>query len=333
MRHPGLIDSMSAAEIDASTWQHHRWLNRLQSAALLLFMGAFLALLGWLLWGGSGVLMLLFAGLTGVVLNPALSPRWVMRLYGARRLTPDLAPALWRVLGLLAERAGLQQVPALHYVPSRVLNAFAVGSPHQSAIAVTDGLLRRLSDRELLGVLAHEMSHIRNNDLWVMGLADIFSRMTSLLSLFGQILLILNLPLVLIGAGAFNWWAIALLILAPNLSALAQLALSRTREYDADLNAVALTGDPEGLASALARIERVQGGWMERILLPGRRVPEPSLLRTHPRTDDRIRRLLELRPAAPRLAQRLDGFGGPAVDLHGRPVTRSPRWHVTGLWH
>lgn len=301
--------------------------------ALLLFMGGFLALLGWLLWGGGGIVMLLFAGLSGVLLNPALSPRWVMQLYGARRLDPDHAPGLWHVLGLLAERAGLPRAPTLYHVPSRMLNAFAVGSPHQSAIAVTDGLLRQLGDRELLGVLAHEMSHIRNNDLWVMGLADMFSRMTSMLSLFGQVLLILNLPLLLLGNATFNWWAIALLILAPNLSALAQLALARTREYDADLNAVALTGDPKGLASALARIERVQGGWMERILLPGRRVPDPSLLRTHPHTEDRVRRLLTLRPAGPPLLKGADGSVGHGSGLRGRPITRSPRWHVTGLWH
>jgi heat shock protein HtpX len=149
----------------------------------------------------------------------------------------------------------------LPQLPSRILNAFAVSAPKQSAIALTDGLIRQLSDRELVG----------------------------------QLLLILNLPLVLTGAAVINWWAILLLIFAPNLSALAQLALSRTREFDADLNAVRLTGDPQGLASALVKIEQLQGVWMERVLLPGRRVPEPSLLRTHPHTEDRINRLAALK--------------------------------------
>jgi heat shock protein HtpX len=72
--------------------------------------------------------------------------------------------------------------------------------------------------------------------------------------------------------------------------------LSRTREYDADLNAARLTGDPGGLAQALARIERVQGGWFERIFLPGRHLPAPSLLRTHPPTEERIARLMALKP-------------------------------------
>ena len=136
---------------------------------------------------------------------------------------------------------------------------------------------------------------MRNNDLWVMGLANMFSRSTSLL-LLGPFLLLLNLPLILFSQGMLSWWAILLLIFAPNLSALAQVALSRTREYDADLNAARLTGDPEGLADALAKIERLQGGWLEQILLPGRRVPEPSLPRTHPDTEERIARLMALNP-------------------------------------
>ena len=324
---------MQSADIDIATWQQHRWLNRIQSATLLVLMGGFLALLGWLLIGLPGVLMLVSVGVTGILLNPLTSPRWLMRLYGARRLDRGQAPGLWQALSVLAQRAGLRSVPSLYYVPSRILNAFAVGAPHQSVIALTDGLIRQLNDRELLGVLAHEISHIFNNDLWVMGLADVFSRATSLLSLLGQFLLLLNLPLVLTGAAAINWWAILLLIFAPNLSALAQLALSRAREYDADLNAVRLTGDPQGLASALAKIEQLQGGWMERILLPGRGVPEPSLLRTHPRTRDRINRLAALEPEPPAVPTTEHSLEDLPVDFRNRPITRSPRWHVTGLWH
>jgi len=321
-------------DIDQQRWRQHAWLNRLQSFALLAFLAAFLGLLGWLLSGIEGVVVLLAVGAVGVLLNPSLSPRWVMRLYGASPLGPVNAPVLWRTVGHLAERAGLPVQPELYYLPSSMLNAFAVGSRQASAIAVTDGLLRRLSGRELAGVLAHEISHIRSNDLWVMGLADMFSRATSLLSLMGQFLLILNLPLILFATVSIDWFAILLLIFAPNLSALAQLALSRTREYDADLNAVRLTRDPDGLASALARIERVQGGWLERIVLPGRRIPEPSLLRTHPDTADRIARLMALKPAY----ADVDGFGeagsrfDPAHRL-GDPVVRSPRWHINGLWH
>jgi heat shock protein HtpX len=325
---------MRSARIDRQVWQQHAWLNRLQSLALLSFMGGFLALLGWLLWGVEGVLMLLVTGAVGVLLNPSISPRWVMRLYGASRIDAERAPTLTLAIARLAERAQLPATPMLYYVPSRMLNAFAVGNPRQSAIAVTDGLLQRLDLRELVAVLAHEISHIRNNDLWVMGLADMFSRTTSILSLMGQFLLLMNIPLLLIGAATVDWLVVVLLILAPTLSAIAQLALSRTREYDADLNGARLTGDPEGLALALAKIEQLQGGWLERIFLPGRRVPDPSLLRTHPKTADRVDRLMSLggaRDAAGRVVADAVGRGG-RVPV-GQPVSRAPRWHITGLWH
>lgn len=320
--------------IDESVWVEHAWRNRAHSMILLILMGGYLAALGWVVWGVAGVLMLLAVGASAAVFNPSISPQLVMRLYGARPLTPQQAPGLWAALEEMASRAGLPRVPVPYYLPSRMLNAFATGSPERAAIAVTDGLLRQLSWREIVGVMAHEIGHIRSRDLWVMGLADLLSRATTLLSLLGQFLLLLSLPLLLFSAVTINWWAILLLIFAPTLSALTQMALSRTREYDADLNAARLSGDPEGLARALLRIERVQGGWMERILMPGRRVPEPSLLRTHPPTGERIRRLLALK-GDPRYAARwLRALGGPPMEHTDRaPVTGLPRWRITGLWY
>ena len=320
--------------IDSTMWLQNLWRNRVQSVLLLAAMGAFLALLGWLVWGPNGVLMLVAVGVLGVAMNPRVSPWWVMHLYGAHPISPQQAPNLWSLAGRLTARADLQNTPDLYYVPSSMLNAFAVGTRQQAAIAVTDGLLRNLTLREIAGVLAHEISHVRNNDLWVMGLADLFSRATLLLSLVGQFLLVMNLPLMLLGQTAFSWPAILLLILAPNLSTLAQLALSRTREYDADLNAARLTGDPEGLARALAKIESEQGGWLERIFMPGRRIPDPSLLRTHPQTDRRIARLLALRPLPAGFDREL--LARPTSDIastFGRPVVRLPGWHISGLWH
>lgn len=320
--------------IDSTIWLRHAWRNRVQSVLLLGAMGAFLALLGWLVWGPDGILILVTVGVFGVAMNPGVSPWWVMRLYGARPISPQQIPRLSSLAGRLAARAELRKTPDLYYVPSRMLNAFAVGTRHRAAIAVTDGLLRRLSLREVAGVLAHEISHVRNNDLWVMGLADLFSRATNLLSLVGQFLLVLNLPLMFFNQTSINWFAILLLILAPGVSALAQLALSRTREYDADLDAARLTGDPEGLAQALAKIEGEQGGWLERIFMPGRHIPEPSLLRTHPQTDERIARLLALRPQLPGFDREwLPGHSSDIASTFGRPVDRLPRWHISGLWH
>ncbi|VAX14553.1 peptidase, M48 family [hydrothermal vent metagenome] len=314
-------------------WYRHAFANRIQSFLLLLAMSGFLALLGAILWGSDGVIALLFMGLMLVLFNPVITPQLIMRMYRARPLARAQAPALHAALGQLAQRAELPVTPVLYYVPSSMVNAFAVGSRRQSAIAVSDGLLRALETRETIGVLAHEISHIRNNDMWVMGIADMFSRLTSMLSLFGQLLLLLNLPLIIFSAVSINWMAILILIFAPSLSALAQLGLSRTREYDADLNAVRLTGDPEGLARALLKIERQQGSFMERIFLPGRGIPDPSLLRTHPPTEERVRRLMELQHDGSVTGMNLPASGFMPDAFLDNPAQRPPRWHINGLWH
>jgi len=129
----------------------------------------------------------------------------------------------------------------------------------------------------------------------------------------------------LFSGGGMPLLPILVMIFAPTLSAMLQLALSRTREYDADLAAVELTGDPRGLASALNTLEQLQGGWMERMFMA--RVPK--WLRTHPHTDERIRRLLALE--GERTVEVSDWREDP---FFGRPrVERAPRWHWSGLWY
>jgi heat shock protein HtpX len=276
------------------------------------------------------------AVVAGVVLLSAgarMPPGWVLRMHRARPIHPREAPDLHRLVRRLAERSDLSAPPALFLVPSPVMNAFAVGNAKRSAIGLTEGLLRRLDRRELAGVLAHEISHVAHRDLWVMGLADMITRMTHTLSLAGQLMLFLALPLVLLGEYRVPWIALLLLIAAPTASALLQLALSRTRELDADLAAAELTGDPRGLASALARLEYQDGGWLRRLLLPMRRPATSPLLRSHPATAERIERLRSLAAGPP-----LRTASGPlptfpdAGDL--RPaaprrvrVVRVPRWH------
>ncbi len=325
---------MSSHEIDDSVWLQHAGLNILQSILLLTIMGSFFALLGWMFWGQDGVIMLLIFGILGIFINSFIAPQMVMSLYGAIPITPEQAPEIWKAVKKLSKRAGLPTVPELYYIPSQMLNAFSVGTRSHSAIAITDGLARELELPELIGVIAHEISHIRNNDLWVMGLADMFSRTTSMISLMGQFLLLINLPLIMMSGQPINWFAILLMIFAPNLSALAQLALSRTREYNADLNAARLTGDPESLASALVKIEKSQGGWMEQVFLPGRNVPVPSLLRTHPETEARIKRLMELKPNISDKNILSDIFAnGNFHSKFSQPINRPPRWHINGLWY
>jgi len=302
--------------------------NALQSVLLLAAMAALAGYLGWALFGAAGLVWAAVLGPLIVALGQDVSPRLVLRLTGAAAIAPQQAPGLYRILDALAERAGLPVAPRLYYVPSRVLNAFAAGGRREPAIAVTDGLLRAMERREVAGILAHEISHLRSNDVWVMTLADVVGRITGLLSILGQLLLFVWVPLALLTGSGFPLLPIVVLILAPTISGLLQLALSRTREYDADIAAVELTGDPRGLASALDKLERLQGGWIERMFM----ARMPKWLKTHPATHVRIRRLLELeteRTPAPYVAESY------AEDpFFERPiVARGPRWHWHGLWY
>ncbi|ANM30039.1 hypothetical protein ABI59_11345 [Acidobacteria bacterium Mor1] len=317
------------------SFAEHRLRNVTHSVLLVGGMLLLLAVVGYLFAGTKGLFFLGAIAAILFIVSPRVSPRLILRMYRARPLHEADAPYLVRVVEELARRANLERVPELYYVPSKMVNAFAVGTRDNAAIGLTDGILRTLNRRELTGVLAHEMSHVRSNDTRVMGLADMISRATNTLSMIGQFLLFLNLPLILTGRAAIPWLAVLLLILAPTVASLLQLALSRAREYDADLGAARLTGDPEGLASALAKLEQVASGWFERILIPGRRVPEPSMLRSHPRTEDRIRRLLSLPSAGTPAAAEV-----PATFVAKAPIEspwrslgdiRVPRWHISGL--
>jgi heat shock protein HtpX len=311
----------------------HRLQNLLHSVLLLAALLGLLWLLGWLLGGAFGVAWAMALGVIPVVVSIRIFPAVTLRMYGARPLSTGEAVRLYQVIGQLAGRAGLTTLPRLHYIPSRVPLVFSVGSGDNAAIAMSDGLLRLLTMRELIGVLAHELSHIVNRDTWVMSFADVTSRITRALSLLGQLLLLLNLPLYLLDRRPLPWLPLLLMAAAPSLSALLQLALSRTREFDADLAGARLSGDPIGLASALAKLEGTKPG-AHRLFRQGVPASEPSLLRTHPRTEERIRRLrdyhAELSDQEPAGA---DLDAAPHLPDHLPPVHRHPRRRLSGLWH
>jgi heat shock protein HtpX len=321
---------MHRTAIDPDRLTSHRGLNRLQTILLLGLMTCYAGFVGWMLWGPDGLWFLVVWGAFLLFFSPQLSARWVLQMYGARPVSQAQAPEYHQALATLAARAGLPAAPSLWWVPSPMVNAFAVGRRDASAIAVTDGLLRTLSPRELAAVLAHETAHIAHGDLFVMGLADVISRITSAMSFVGLILIFMALPQALAG-GDVDWWPLFLLAAAPQVSLMAQLGLSRTREFDADLTAAQLTDDPEGLASALVRLERVQNGFLRRILFPGRGVPEPSWLRTHPTTEERVQRLRDLRRT-----RESDWWDGHSFEPPSFPHVRlrqRPRGGWWGYWY
>jgi heat shock protein HtpX len=257
----------------------------------------------------------------------------IMRFFRARQLDPRHGSQIVHVVDVLSDRAELAVPPRVYVIPSMTLNAFATGTPQNAVIGITEGMLRRLGINELAGVLAHEISHIRNNDLAVMGLADIMTRLTQVLAYLAIVLALVNLPAIVLGEAEFHLLALALLYLAPTAGSLIQLALSRTREYDADLEAASLTGDPASLASALEKLERYQGRFWEdmRLPVPGRRIPQPSLLRSHPKTEDRVARLRALADRS--MLPHLTVTDEPMVSLIGLgPVAMRPRYRWTGVW-
>ncbi len=223
-------------------------------------------------------------------------------------------------------------MPEIYVIPSTTLNAFATGRPDKAVIGITDGLLRRLDANELAGVLAHEISHVRNNDLAVMSLADVMTRFTQMLSYLALFLAFFNLPAILAGQADLSLLGLVLLYLAPSIGSLLQLGLSRTREHDADLEGAYLTGNPRALASALQKLERYQGRFWEDLAfpVPGRRIPQPSLLRSHPTTEERIERLLALegQPMLPPIEVAPEPIAALAGAAGMRPRTRWP-----GVWY
>lgn len=272
--------------------RRHKARNLLQSAFLLAGLFGLLALSAFLLTGPDGVLWILIGGIVGLSLAPRLPTAVVMRYFGARRIdSADILPVA-KAVARLASKAGLSAMPALYYLPDPGMNSFAVGRRGDSAIVLTDGMLRGLSLREIVAVLAHEIAHISHNDLGIMQLADTVSRMTRIMAFVGLAIVVVSIPSALFGEGRVPWFGVLILISAPTLAGLLQFALSRTREFEADLEAVALTGDPAGLAIALGKVDRITNARWRRLILA--RGDQPSLLRSHPPTAERIERLRSL---------------------------------------
>lgn len=268
----------------------HKLRNLIHTAALITGMGALMALLGYLMLGTIGIYWALALAI-GILIFGQASPKLVLRAHQASVLSTYQAPTVYNMVRELSQKAGLDQMPKLYYVPSRKLNAFALGNKNDAYIGITSGLLNVLDTNELAGVLAHEISHIKNNDMQVMGIARLFHQITNNFATVGKIMLVLSLPLLLFGYTPFSFLAILLMIFAPSISCLMQLALSRTREFEADLDAARLTGNPNDLASALQKLDYYSTNLFTRMLGQGSVV---AALSTHPSTAERVKRLMGL---------------------------------------
>jgi len=306
--------------------------NIAQAGVLLAGFGALLAAVLWPEFGRGAVVIAILAGAGIVALASRVSPGTIMRIYGARPYQAGDLAQFDRITSVLAHRAGLRRAPQLYVVPSMLLSAFSVGSSQRFAIALTEGLLRRLTMREVAAVLAREVAHAQRGDLLVLGIADFVSRCAQGLYYAGLALAALNILRGISGGEPVSWLSVVLLILAPTLMTLLQLALSRAREIEADRAAALLTGDPLGLASAVSRLDASPGSPLDDLIppVPARQVPLPSMLRYPPPADRRIARLntFQAPPMPP-----LDIAEGPRISLVGvGPIEMRPRYRWPGVW-
>ena len=272
----------------------------IRTTILLASLGGLLVLIGYLIGGPSTAL--LFLGFAALLNMGAywFSDRLALAMARAKPVTEQEAPKLYEIVRDLTTRAGLP-MPRLYVIPQDQPNAFATGrNPKHSAVAVTEGILKLLSDDELRGVLAHELAHVRNRDILITSVA---ATIGAAITYLGYMLLWFggddDSPLSLVAS-------LALVLLAPIAATIIQLAISRQREFSADATGAEISGNPESLASALLRLE--QGA--EAMPMQVNQATEPlyivrpfsgagiaKLFSTHPPIEERVRRLRQMRPA------------------------------------
>ena len=275
--------------------------NALKTTVLLALLTGLLMWVGQLVGGAQGLIIGLLLAAAMNLGSYWFSDRIVLSMYGARPLSEEQAPELFRVVRELATGAQMP-MPRVYLIASDSPNAFATGrSPEHAAVAVTEGILRILTMDELRGVLAHELSHVRNRDTLISAIAAtlagvvlMVARMAQWAALFGG----MRRDEREEGGGALGF--LALVIVAPLAATLIQLAISRAREYEADATGARLSHAPESLARALEKIAAAS----ERIPLPAGPatahlwIVNPlrgnwlaNLFGTHPPIEERIRRL------------------------------------------
>ena len=255
--------------------------------------------------GGQGGLVIAF--IFAVVMNFGsywFSDKIVLRMYGAQEATEAQAPQLHRIVHNLTVRAGLP-MPKLYVIPSEGANAFATGrDPNHAAVAVTQGILRLMDERELTGVLAHELAHVKNRDILISSVAATLAGAIMMLASMAQWAAIFGMGRSdddEDGGGMLGMLVMA--FLAPLAATIIQMAISRTREFAADRTGAALSGDPLGLASALSKLglaaERIPMDASPQtshffIVNPLRGQSVARFFSTHPPLEERIARLRAL---------------------------------------
>jgi heat shock protein HtpX len=276
--------------------------NVLRTTVLLAALTALFLVIGGAIGGNQGLFIAFVFALLMNFASYWFSDKIVLSMYGAREVSLNEAPDLYRLIQRLAQRAGIP-MPRVYIIPSDAPNAFATGrNPQHGAVAVTEGILRMLDTDELAGVLAHELGHIRNRDTLIMTVAATLAGAITMLAHMAQWGAIFGFGRRdeedSGGGGVLGLLFMA--ILAPIAATLIQLAISRGREYFADSTGAAVAGSPSGLARALEKLHYASQRlpmdanpatahlFIVNPLTGGSLV---NLFSTHPPIEERIRRL------------------------------------------
>lgn len=278
--------------------------NLMKTAVLMAAITALFMAIGSVLGGQQGMAIALVVALGMNFFSYWFSDKMVLKMYNAQEVDASSAPQFYGMVRELATKAELP-MPKVYLINEDAPNAFATGrNPQNAAVAATTGILRVLSERELRGVMAHELAHVKHRDILISTISA---------TMAGAISMLANFAMFFGGRGSDGRPAnpiagILVMLLAPLAASLIQMAISRAREFEADRGGAEISGDPQALASALQKIQRYAQGIP---LEAAERHPETAqmmimnplsggglrgLFSTHPATEERVAKLMAMVP-------------------------------------